>query len=114
MINNIKTNTVKNLNVKCFWNGSVMYDMTMNKKQYANLVIQLQKDFFKGCEETIDQAIDVLNNNEACYFQEYQRTGRYFIEPKDMVTYLLIINSLIKRGLAKNDDKTGLLICTTK
>jgi hypothetical protein len=91
-----------------------MYDMTMNKKQYANLVIQLQKDFFKGCEETIDQAIDVLNNNEACYFQEYQRTGRYFIEPKDMVTYLLIINSLIKRGLAKNDDKTGLLICTTK
>ena len=105
---------MKNLNVKCFWNGSVMFDRTMGKKEYANLVIQLQKDFFKGCEDTIDHAIDVLNHNEACYFEEYERTGRYFIEPKDMVTYLLIINSLIKRGLAQNDNKTGLLICTTR
>lgn len=105
---------MKNLNVKCFWNGSIMYDMTINKKQYAKLVVELQKDFFKNAEDTIENAIDVLNHNEACYNDQYQKTGSYFIEPREMSVYLLIINSLIKRGLAQNDDKTGLLVCTTR
>jgi hypothetical protein len=103
---------MKKINVKCFWKGSVMFDMTMTKKEYNNLVVQLQKDFFRDAEDTIENAIEVLNWNEASYYEEYQKNGKYFIDDNDMVIYLLMINSLIKRGLAKNDDKTGLLIYT--
>lgn len=96
--------------VKIFWKGTIMFHKTMNQKQYNGLGKQLAKDFFKGCEDRIDETIDWLNHTEHCYFLQQRDKGSYFLDDKYAVPSLLIINSLIKRGLAKNDDMTGFLI----
>ena len=114
MSNQLKIKNMKKINVKCFWKGSVMFDRTMNLNQYAQFLKQLSKDFFKDCEDTIPSSIDFLNQKESEYFTEYQSTGKYNVEGREAVMSLLIINSLIKRGIAKNDNMTGLLMCGTK
>jgi hypothetical protein len=114
MSNQLKINTMKKVNVKCFWKGSVMFDRTMGINEYAAFLKQLSKDFFKGCEDTIPSSIEFLNQTEAEYFSKYQSTGKYELDGRESAISLLIINSLIKRGIAKNDDMTGLLMCSTK
>jgi len=99
---------MKKVNVKAFWNGSVMADLTFTQSQFNQVKKQFKQDFFKGCDN-VDEFIDVMNNNEAYYHHLYQKNGYYEISQREMVTNMLGINSVVKRGLRPNDDKYGLL-----
>jgi hypothetical protein len=99
---------MKKVNIKSFWNGSVVSDLTFTIEQYKLVQKQLAMDFFQGCDN-IDEFIEVMDHNEQCFAQEYALKGSYEISEKEMVTYMLGINSIIKRGIRPNDNNFGLV-----
>lgn len=94
-----------------FWNGTPLFCRELNSKQEKEMKEYLKEDFFLCDEERIYDAVLYLNDYEEALFQ---KVGFNKLKPEDFdfstsVKHLLMINSLVKRGLVKNDDKNGLL-----
>jgi hypothetical protein len=101
---------MKKVNIKSFWNGTIMSDLTLTLAQYKSLQNQLQKDFFAGCDN-VDEFIDVMNHNEKCFEYEYNLKGYYEVgDTKTQTVYMLGINSIVRKGIKPNNDKFGLVI----
>jgi hypothetical protein len=97
------------VNIKAFWNGSILSDMTLTKSEFKEVRKQLSKDFFEHVDNTAE-SIEYLDQKENELFLEYSKHGKYEISSRDMALHMLMINSLVKRGLRPNDDKYGLMI----
>lgn len=100
-------------NIKSFWKGSVMSDMTLNTTEYSKLKKQLELDFFAGGDNS-QELIEYLDYKEGELCKEYQLKGKYELELREMALHLVGINALIKKGLVPNDDNYGLVIMKYK
>jgi hypothetical protein len=102
---------MKKVNIKSFWNGTIMSDLTFTIEQYNKIVQEeLTKDFFKGCDNIIDEFIEVMNHKEECFAQEYAQKSHYEVgDMKTQMIHMLGINSIVKRGIRPNDDKFGVI-----
>ncbi len=109
-------NKSKSANVKAFWNGTIMSDLNFKPDMWLNIQEELNKDFFGMLTNEIHLrthiqiVIDMLDNNEKIFFDEYSKTGTYSISNRDMVQNMLLINELVKRGIRPNNDSYGLMI----
>lgn len=97
------------VNIKAFWKGSVLADITYTKSEFKKAKEQLDKDFFEHCDNSAE-AIEYLDSCEQELFIQYSKRGKYEISSRDMAIHMLMINSLVKRGLRPNDDNYGLMI----
>lgn len=96
-------------NIKSFWKGSVMSDLTLNSIEYSKIRKQLDLDFFPGVDNS-QELIDYLDYKEGELFKEYQSKGKYELTSREMAIHTLGINALVKKGLVPNDDNYGLVI----
>lgn len=101
------------INIKAFWNGSVLSDMNLNENEWGKIQKQLNEDFFKN-ETNWDEMIEHLDKYESDIDLEYKKNGKYEINSMDNAINLLCINEIVKRGIRPNDDKYGLLIMKSK
>lgn len=99
------------INIKAFWNGSVLSDMDFNEKQWIKIQKQ-SSDLFKTTTNW-EEVIEHLDAYESDLYLEYKKNGKYEISQTDMALNLLSINEIVKKGLRPNDDKYGLLIMKT-
>ena len=93
-----------------YWNGSVLFleDMTLQKyNKFSDLL--KEGDFFNDTDN-INEAIDWLNSLEQRAFDEAAGGSYYTLDWRESVQATLMINSLIKRGIVNNDNKTGFLV----
>jgi hypothetical protein len=100
---------MKKVNIKSFWNGTIMSDLTFTIEQYKLVQKQLAMDFFQGCDN-IDEFIEIMNHNEQCFTQEYAQKSYYEVgDNATQIIHMLGINSVVKRGIRPNDDKFGVI-----
>jgi uncharacterized membrane-anchored protein YhcB (DUF1043 family) len=99
-------------NIKAFWNGSIMFDANISADKFKNIQAELEDDFFKRhrIEQHIQESVELLNDIEADYARQYAAKGTYEFDIQDAAKHMLMINSLVKRGIVKDDDKYGLMI----
>jgi len=100
---------MKKINIKAFWKGTIVADLTFTEKQYEVVQKQLKQDFFSGCDN-IDEFIEIMNHNEKCFAYEYSKKGFYEIgDLRTQTLYMLGVNSIVRKGLRPNDNNYGLV-----
>jgi hypothetical protein len=101
---------MKKVNIKSFWNGTIMSDLTFTIEQYNKIVQkQLASDYFLGCDN-INEFIEIMDHNEKCFAQEYAEKSYYEVgDNATQIIHMLGINSIVKRGIRPNDDKFGVI-----
>ncbi len=101
---------MKKVNIKTFWNGTVVSDLEFTAKQYKLVQKQLSMDFFKGADN-INEFIEVMDHNEEVFAQDYSKKGSYDVGDKStQIVTMLGINTIVKKGIRPNDDKYGIII----
>ena len=108
-LNGINFNTINRIKMKCFWNGTIMFETELNKERFYKIIESFRGDIFLINDFSVDEAIANLNKIENKYASEYQRNGSYNIDINSSTFHLYTITSLIKRGVIKNDNNYGLL-----
>lgn len=94
-----------------FWNGTPLFQQELNSEQEKGIKTILNEDFFEDDESRIPLAIQYLNEFEEELFQKIKSRSlkNEDLDFKTSVQHLLMINSLVNRGVVYSDDKTGLV-----
>lgn len=102
------------VNIKTFWNGTVISDLNIEDEQFNNQTLPRLKEVRddETFRENQQKLIDYYNNLELKYKSEYEKKGEYEISNKEMYLNMLIINDMVNEGIIENDNNFGLLIAS--
>ena len=111
---NTKTKKLRQtkIDIKTFWNGSIMFQIDNQSEATVARLLDISKGYLRGCdgniyEGEVERVVEYLNAKEAEYHSVWTKTGSYDIDEREGIVNFCIIRALIHEGFYKSDNMTG-------